>query len=102
MATSNMALTHELHVIRAHHLHYSSLLDDYAKHVDFIKDTKSPMRESFSEADQDYVAEIMARECKNLSTKILRLKGKLDIQEKRLKNSMDFVCLRRNGDPSIN
>ena len=98
MATSNMALTHELHVIRAHHLHYSSLLDDYAKHVDFIRDTKSPMRESFSEDDQKYVVEIMARECKNLSTEILRLKGELEMQEKRLKNVMGLV---RNKDPSI-
>src|SRR6266568_7097318 len=97
--TNNVHLMRELHVIRAHHLHYSSLLDDYAKHVDFIRDMQSPIWERFSKADQDYVAGIMARECKNLST---RLKGKLDIQEKRLKNSMDFVCLRRNGDPSIN
>ena len=100
MATNNMSLTHELHVIRAHHLHYSSLLDDYAKHVDFIRDTKSPMRASFSEEDQNYVAEIMARECKNLSTEISRLKGELDMQEKRLKNVMGLVCMRYK-DPSI-
>ncbi len=95
MATSNMALTHELHVIRAHHLQYSSLLDDYSKHVDFIKNTKSPMLTSFSEADQKYGADIMARECKNLSTEILRLQGELEMQEKRLKNVMGLVCLMK-------
>ena len=36
MATTTMALTHERHIIRAHHLLYSSLLDDHAKHVDFM------------------------------------------------------------------
>ena len=101
MATSNMALTHELHVIRRYHLHYSSLLDDHVKHVDFIRDTKNPMRASFSETDQKNGTEMMERECKHLSTEILRLKGKLDMQEKKLKNVMDLVCLGRNGDPAI-
>lgn len=90
-----VVLTRELHVIHAQHLHYSPLLDDYTKHVDFIRDTKSPMLASLSEDDQKYSAEIMARECKHLSTELLRLKSKLDIQERRLKSAMDFVCLRR-------
>jgi len=48
-----------------------------------------------SKIDQKYGTEMMERECKHLSTEILRLKGKLDMQEKRLKNAMDLVCLRR-------
>ena len=75
MATTTMALTHERHVIRAHYLLYSSLLDDYAKHVDFIRDTKNPMRAKFSETDQKYGTETMERECKHLSTEILRLRA---------------------------
>ena len=101
MATSNMALTHELHVIRRYHLHYSSLLNDYVKHVDFIRDTKNPMGASFSETDQKHGTEMMERECKHLSTEILRLKSELDMQEKKLKNALDLVCHEKNRDPSV-
>jgi len=37
ISTAELPLTRELHIIRAHHLHYLSLLDHYTKHVTFIK-----------------------------------------------------------------
>lgn len=91
MGTNDMRLTQELHVIRAHHLHYSSLLDDYSKHVDFIQNTKSPLMDTFSKSDREYIEKIMKRECDNLLTEIKRLKVELSIQEKRLKNVMGLV-----------
>ena len=86
-----MKLTHELHSIRAHHLHYTSLLDDYQKHLKFIKKTRNPMLESFSEKDQNFSKEILGRECDNLAAEINRLKDQLNMQERRLKNVMGLV-----------
>src|SRR5882762_1319268 len=37
--TNESSLTQELHVIRAHLLHYTNLLEDFRKSVQFIKDT---------------------------------------------------------------
>lgn len=86
-----MKLTHELHSIRAHHLHYTSLLDDYKKHLKFVKETKNPMLESFSDGDKRFSQEILERECDNLTAEIERLKAQLDMQERRLKNVMGLV-----------
>lgn len=35
-------MTHQLHVVRAHLLHYESLLDDFRKTVDFLHKTRNP------------------------------------------------------------
>ncbi|KAE9402242.1 hypothetical protein BT96DRAFT_918423 [Gymnopus androsaceus JB14] len=35
-------LTHQLHVVRAHLLHYESLLDDFRKTVEFVQNTHHP------------------------------------------------------------
>ena len=37
------SVTLEAHVIHAYHLYYLSLLDDLAKHIAFVRDTKNPM-----------------------------------------------------------
>ncbi|KAH9474783.1 hypothetical protein JR316_0013248 [Psilocybe cubensis] len=91
ITTEDMPLTQELHVIRAHHLHYASLLDDYAKHVVFIRDTHNPALDNVSEEDQQFSKTIMARECANLLTEIKRLNSELHMQERRLKNVMGLV-----------
>ncbi|KAF8186445.1 hypothetical protein BJ912DRAFT_971936 [Pholiota molesta] len=83
ITTAEMPLTRELHIIRAHHLHYTSLLDDFRKHVIFIRDTHTlPWHHSKS---------IMHRECENLLTECKRLKGELHMQERRVKNVMGLV-----------
>lgn len=91
--TNEMPLTQELHVIRAHHLHYTSLLDDFTKHVHFIQDTHSPLMENFPEKDRKFNEGIMKRECDNLLTEIKRLSSELNMQEKRLKNVLGLVSL---------
>lgn len=97
--TTNIKLTHELHSIRAHHLHYTSLLEDYQKHVKFIHDTKNPMLDSFSHEDKKFSREILERECNNLSAEIKRLKDQLYMQERRLKNVMGLVVYPHFDDP---
>lgn len=86
-----MPLTRELHIIRAHHLHYSSLLDDFQKHVLFIRDTQNPAMDNVEEEDRKYSQHIMNRECENLLTEAKRLKNELHMQERRLKNVMGLV-----------
>ncbi|KAF8157287.1 hypothetical protein BJ912DRAFT_1035868 [Pholiota molesta] len=91
ITTAEMPLTRELHIIRAHHLHYTSLLDDFQKHVIFIRDTHNPAMEAFSEKVRKDSKSIMHRECENLLTECKRLKGELHMQERRLKNVMGLV-----------
>jgi hypothetical protein len=91
ITTAEMPITRELHVIRAHHLHYISLLDHYTKHVNFIKNTPNPAMENVSEEDRARSAKLLARECDNLLDEIERLHNQLGTQEQRLKNVMDLV-----------
>ena len=91
--TSEMPLTRELHIIRAHHLHYSSLLDDFAKHITFIRDTHNPALDDLSDEDRQFSRKIMERECANLLTESNRLKSELFMQERRLKNVIGLVSI---------
>ncbi|KDR77305.1 hypothetical protein GALMADRAFT_440828 [Galerina marginata CBS 339.88] len=89
--TSEMALTQELHIIRAHHLHYTSLLEDFRKTVVFIRDTKNPALDSLSKTEQEFSAHLMTRECANLLIEIDRLEMGRHMQGQRLKNVMNLV-----------
>ena len=91
ISTAEMPITRELHVIRAHHLHYISLLDHYTKHINFIKNTPNPAMETVSEEDRIKSAKLLTRECDNLLNEIERLHNELDTQERRLKNVMNLV-----------
>lgn len=86
-----MLLTQELHIIRAHHLHYSSLLEDFRKTVVFIRDTKNPAMDSVSEEIREHSKSVMTRECANLLSEIERLEMGRRMQDKRLKNVMNLV-----------
>ena len=91
ITTAEMPLTQELHVIRAHHLHYLSLLEHYTKHVLFIKNTPNPAMDSLPEAERKTSEKLLNRECDNLLNEIQRLVSELSMQEKRLKNVMALV-----------
>jgi hypothetical protein len=94
MASSkNMHLTRALHVIRAHHLHYTSLLEDFRKSVEFIYKTPNPAMDSdtFTEYDRLYSRKLLEKECNNLMIEIDRLEAMRSMQDKRLKNVMNLV-----------
>lgn len=93
ITTSEMMLTQELHIIRAHLLHYSSLLEDFRKTVVFIRDTRNPALESLSDKDREYSKNLMQRECSNLLTEIERLEMSRRMQDRRLKNVLNLVCV---------
>ncbi|TFK31450.1 hypothetical protein BDQ12DRAFT_694126 [Crucibulum laeve] len=91
ITTSEMTLTQELHIIRAHHLHYSSLLEDFRKTVEFIRDTHNPAMEDLTQKERDFSQNLMNRECANLLSEIKRLEMSRTMQDQRLKNVMNLV-----------
>ena len=86
-----MPLTQELHVIRAHHLHYLSLLNHYTKHVNFIKNVHNHAMDAVDERDRKASKKLLDRECDNILDEIQRLISELRMQERRLKNVIDLV-----------
>ncbi|KAJ7747969.1 hypothetical protein DFH07DRAFT_830716 [Mycena maculata] len=89
--TSNLLLTRELHIIRAHHLHYSALLEDFRKTVVFVQDTPNPAMDALSDEERLYSRRLLERECNTLLNEIDRLEMGRKMQEKRLKNVMNLV-----------
>lgn len=87
-----MFLTHQLHIIYAHLLSYSSLLEDFRKTVKFILLTPNPAMDSFSDEDRLFSRRVLERECHNLLLEIERLEMARRMQDKRLKNVMNLVC----------
>jgi len=90
-STSEMLLIRELHIIKAHHLHYRSLLYHYTKHINFIKNTPNPAMDGVCEVDREKSAKLLMRECDNLLIEIERLNNELITQERRLKNVLALV-----------
>jgi len=86
-----MRLTQELHKIRAHLLHYASLLDDFIQTVEFVQETINPAMEIESEAYRDNSNKLLARECAHLREQINRLQTSREMWDKRLQNVMHLV-----------
>lgn len=92
ITSSNITLTQELHIIRAHQLHYSSLIEELRKTVIFVRDTRNHAMEAEQFLDiRDYNADLMGRECENLLSEINRLEMSLRMQDRRMKNVMHLV-----------
>jgi hypothetical protein len=89
--TSDLQLTRELHLIRAHHLHYSALLQDFRKALEFVLNTPNPAMEALPEEERARSWRLLQRECNNLLSEISRLEQARSTQEKRLKNVMNLV-----------
>ncbi|KAF4609856.1 hypothetical protein D9613_010436 [Agrocybe pediades] len=98
LKTNDIEMTQELHVIRAHLLHFESLLQDFHKTVMFVKDTPNPQMQPVVDGvvDEEFEkvkersASMMERECGNILLEIERLERSRQMQEKRLKNVMDL------------
>ncbi|KAG6913354.1 hypothetical protein DXG01_007499 [Tephrocybe rancida] len=89
---NDIHLTQELHVIRAHLLHYASLLDDPRTTVGFL-DTPYPGLDNpslYTPEHRDCSKELMKKECNNLLSGIEQLKKRCHMQGKRLKNVMNL------------
>ncbi|KAF7985517.1 hypothetical protein HWV62_3737 [Athelia sp. TMB] len=90
--TNDTTLSSELHIIRAHLLHYDSLLNDFEKSIKFVRDTSNPAMDAIEQdpAEKAYARSILMRECSNLLSEIERLERSRDMQNKRLKNVMNL------------
>ncbi|KAL0563537.1 hypothetical protein V5O48_018530, partial [Marasmius crinis-equi] len=91
LSTSNMRITRGLHIIRAHLLHYTSLLEDFRKAVYFVLNTNNPAMDAESEETRDFSKTLLEKECHNLLSEIDRLEMGRRMQDKRLKNVMNLV-----------
>jgi hypothetical protein len=90
MSSNDIDGTQELYNIRAHQLHYASLIEDLFNTVNFILETKNPaMESSLQRRESD---EMLHRECHNLMNAIKRLERERSMQDHRLKNVMNLVC----------
>lgn len=88
-----MSLSTELHIIRAHLLHYDSLLVDFQKSIIFIKETPHPAMTSEAHPieEREVAKALLLKECGNLLSEIERLERSRNMQNKRLKNVMGLV-----------
>jgi hypothetical protein len=93
--TNNIMITRELHLIRAHLLHYASLLEDFRKSVQFVLDTPNPAMESdlFVNDEKGKDRKLLVQEAGNLLSEIKRLEMSRTMQDKRLKNVMNLVSI---------
>jgi len=88
---SPIDLMKEVHAIRAHLLHYSSLLQRFTETVEFIQDTENPVLEFVEEEERNLTRRIMKRECHMLLNEIRRLELSKSMQDGRLKNVLALV-----------
>jgi hypothetical protein len=86
-----MALSKELHAVRAHLLHYSSLLEDFRKAVNFIRTTRNPAMDSHPKPTRIHSGILMRKECFNLMKEIDRLDMSRQNVDTQLQNVMNLV-----------
>ncbi|KAJ7049156.1 hypothetical protein C8F01DRAFT_1003018 [Mycena amicta] len=94
MGNTDMTLTQQLHVVRAHLLHYASLLEDFRKTVVFVAETANPLLDYPPDPPSDAMVlmkELMRRESNNLLNEIARLEQNRSMQDNRLKNVMNLA-----------
>lgn len=89
--TNEMRMTNELHVIRAHQLHYHELLEHFRKSVEFVMKYPNPTYDNASEQERKLTKDLLERECNQLLAGINRLEMSRKLQDKRLKNVMNLV-----------
>lgn len=89
-------MTYELHIIRAHLLHYTTLLLDFKKSVIFVRDTNNPVMEhdSITQKQRELDKELLVQECGNLLREIERLEMNRQLQNDRVQNVKHLVITR--------
>jgi hypothetical protein len=85
-------LTQELHLIRAHLLHYGSLLDNFKKSIEFVRETPNcAMESTVHAANMQKSKKLLNKECDILIDQLKRLEQEREMQELRLRNVMNLV-----------
>jgi len=99
--TNDTELTYELHVIRAHLLHYTSLLEDFRKSVTFVRDVHNPAMDCDTISDTTRASDkaLLIKESDNLLSEIHRLEMSRKMLDDRVQNVMHLVFASVNiGD----
>ena len=92
LSHNDIKLTQELHVIRAHLLHFESLLEDFKESVKFVRDTPNPAMDNDQHRNgKENSTQLLEKECHILLHEILRLKKTASMQGMRLQNVMNLV-----------
>jgi hypothetical protein len=88
---NQIKLTHRLHVIRAHLLYYESLLDNFKKSVEFVRDTPNCSMVHAQQTGMDKSSVLLEKECHILIEQIERLEKGRQMQNMRVQNVMNLV-----------
>lgn len=101
--TNDMAITYELHVMRAHLLHYTSLLRDFRKSVEFVRDTVNPAMNSDGINDAIRLSDkkLLKKECENLLAEIHRMEAYRKMLANRVQNVQALVSASLEASPSL-
>jgi len=100
--TGMRKINQDLHIIQAHQLYYTSLLDDVRKTVEFIRKHKNPTMDSEKLASEKELNDVFLEcECDHLILEVDRLTKDLGMQQSRLKNVMNLVCWRDMGRENL-
>jgi len=102
ITTNDVAITYELHVMRAHLLHYTSLLRDFRTSVEFVRDVTNPAMESDDVDEETRVHDSaeLNKECANLLSEIDRLEMHRKTLDDRVKNVQALVYTSVNIEDS--
>jgi hypothetical protein len=95
IVTNDVAMTYELHVIRAHLLHYIGLLSDFKKSVIFLRDTNNPAMDvdTITDDERKINKTLLCDECEHLLTEIERLTMNRQMQDDRVQNVTQLVIM---------
>ena len=93
ITTNDVAITYELHVIRAHLLHYNALLRDFRTSVEFVRDTPNPVmdHDDIDDASRASDKELLGKECGNLLSEVHRLEMHRKTLDDRVQNVQNLV-----------
>ncbi|KAK0457484.1 uncharacterized protein EV420DRAFT_1688707 [Desarmillaria tabescens] len=89
-------LTNELHNLRAHHLHFTSSLEDLRKSVLFILNTPNPAMDNLPQWEREFSRILLQKECQNLLSEVDRLEMNRRMQDERIKNYISLVFITAN------
>ena len=95
ITTNDLVFTYELHVVRAHLLHYTSLLRDFRKSVEFVRDTHNPAMDSEDITDGQRASDrdLLMSESANLLSEVERLEVSRNMLDYRVQNVTHLVCI---------
>ncbi|SJL10692.1 uncharacterized protein ARMOST_14084 [Armillaria ostoyae] len=89
--TSDIFITHELHIVRVHCFQFPSLSEDVRKAVLFLLDTPNPAMDTLPLEEQRFSRTLLEKECRNLLSEIHRLEMSRRMQDQRLKNALNLM-----------